>query len=292
MRIADSTRYDAVKLGIQTAEQRQFRASQEASSGLRVSAPSDDPVAAAQAVRTSGAATRIDAYRATIRTVRGDAELTESSLSQATDIVGRLKEIALQGASGNLNASERADLSIEVKQLKDAMLALANQKGSQGYLFAGSKTDAAPFDATGTFVADDVDRRVEIAPNVVATVSTSGAKTFTAAGGRDIFADIEALNTALSTNDVTGVQATVNTLDTDSRQLIAARVDAGLKVARLDTSDNAHQETQLALSKQLQSLVAVDPAAAYSNFVQANQAVDQALTVSKRMLDTLGNRLG
>ena len=42
-------------------------------------------------------------------------------------------------------------------------------------------------------MADDLDRRVEIGPNVVATVSTSGAKAFTVAGGRDIFADIEAL---------------------------------------------------------------------------------------------------
>ena len=141
-------------------------------------------------------------------------------------------------------------------------------------------------------VADDFDRRVEIGHNVVLTVSSSGAKAFTAAGGRDIFGDIDALNTALSTNDVTGLQATVNTLDIDGRQLIAARIDAGLKVARLDTYDNAHQETQLSLSKQLQSLVAVDPASAYSSFVQAGTAVEQALAVSKRMLDTLGNRLG
>lgn len=292
MRIADSTRYDAVKMGIQTTEQRQFRAAQEASSGMRVAAPSDDPVAAAQALRTSGASARLDSFRATIRTVRGDAELAESSLSEATDLVSRLKEIALQGANGTLNAAERNDLAIEVGHIKQSMLALANQKGSQGYLFAGSKTDAPPFDPTGAFVANDVDRRVEIGPNVVATVSTSGAKAFTATGGRDIFADIDALNTALSTNDQTGVQATVNSLDTDSRQLVAARVDAGLKVARLDTSDNAHQETQLALSKQLQSLVAVDPANAYSNFIQAGQAVEQALAVSKRMLDMLGNRLG
>ena len=294
MRIADSTRYEAVKQGIQTATLQQFKASQQASSGLRVGAPSDDPVAAAQALRNNGASARVESYRATIRTVRGDAELAESTLAQAGDLIDRAKEIALQGANGSLNASERNDLATEVDQLRQTMLALANQKGSQGYLFAGSKTDTQPFDATGAFVADDTDRQVEIGPNLVATVSTSGAKAFTAAaGGRDILADLDALKTALANNDVSGVQATVNTLDTASRQLVAARVDAGLKAARLDASDTAHQETQTVLANQLQSLVGVDPATAYSRFVQAGQAVDQAVAVSKRMLDTLGNsRLG
>jgi flagellar hook-associated protein 3 FlgL len=293
MRIADSTRYDTVKQGMQSAELQQFRASREASSGLRVGAPSDDPVAAAQALRTSGAADRVDGYRATIRTVHGDAELAESSLASATDLIGRAKEIALQGASGNLNASERGDLATEVDQLRQSMLSLANQKGSEGYLFSGSKTDTAPFDATGTFVADDADRRVEIGPNLVATVSTSGSQAFTAAGGTDIFATLSSLQTALTNNDVAGVQASVNSLDTGSRQLIAARVDAGLKVARLDTSDTAHQDTQTALASQLQNLVGTDPTTAYSRFVQAGQAVDQAISVAKRMLDTLGSsRLG
>jgi flagellar hook-associated protein 3 FlgL len=289
MRIADTTRYQAVKEGIQTATLEQFKASQQASSGLRVGAPSDDPVAAAQALRNNGASARVDSFRATIRTVHGDAELAESSLAQASDLMIRAKEIALQGANGAVNASERNDLATEVDQIRQAMLAFANQKGTQGYLFAGSKTDTPPFDATGAFVADDADRQVELGPNMVATVSTSGAKAFTATGGRDILADLDALKTALANNDVSGIQAGVNTLDAGGRQLVAARVDAGLKVARLDASDTAHQETQTVLATQLQSLVGVDPATAYSRFVQAGQAVDQAVAVSKRMLDTLGN---
>jgi flagellar hook-associated protein 3 FlgL len=293
MRVADSTRYDAVKVGIQTAEMQQLRASQQASSGLRVNAPSDDPVAAAQALRNNAASSRVDSYRDTIRTVHGDAELAESTLSQATDLIARANEIALQGASGNLNASERSDLATEAGQLRQTMLSLANQKGSEGYLFGGSKTDTPPFDSTGTFVADDTDRQVEIAPNVVTTVSTSGSKAFTATGGIDILATLDSLTTALSNNDIPGIQASVTNLDTSSRQLINARVDAGLKVARLDSADSAHQDTQTVLATQLQNLVGIDPTTAYSRFVQAGQAVDQAISVGKRMLDTLGSaRLG
>jgi flagellar hook-associated protein 3 FlgL len=288
MRIADSTRYDAMRDNMQGAELRQFNASKEAASGLHINAPSDDPVAAAQAVRTSGASAKIDAYRAVIRNVRGDVELSESTLAQATDLMGRAHEIALQGASGNYNASERKDLAIEVNQLREAMLSLANQKGSEGYLFAGTKTNTPPFDASATFVGDDLDRQVEIGPNLVATVSASGARAFTAAGGTDVFAGLDALATALNANDVAGVQATVNSLDTASRQVIAARIDAGLKAARLDTSDSAHQETKLALSEQLNNLVAADPATAYSRFIQAGQAVSQAIAVAQKLMDTLG----
>jgi flagellar hook-associated protein 3 FlgL len=297
MRIADSTRYDTMRDAMQGADVQQFRASREASTGQRVNAPSDDPIAAAQALRTSGASARIDAFRATIRAVRGDTALAESTLAQANDLMIRAHEIALQGASGNVNAAERADLGIEVGQLRQAMLSLANQKGSQGYLFAGSKTDTEPFNTTsgptnGQFVADDTDRQVEVAPNLVMSVSVSGAKAFTTAGGRDILADLDNLATALNTNDVASVQASVNTLDAGSRQLVAARVDAGLKVARLDASDTVHQDTQTALAAQNQALVGVDPASAYSRFIQAGNTVQQAMAVAKKMLDTLGGILG
>jgi flagellar hook-associated protein 3 FlgL len=290
MRISDATRYDTMQTNMQEAQARQFRASQEASSGLRVGAPSDDPVAAAQALRASGAAARVDTFRSTIRTVRGDVELAESTLAQAGDIVMRAQEIALQGASGNINAAERLDLAVETRQLREGLIALANQKGTQGYLFAGSKTSTEPFDPTSAaFAGDDLDRSAEIGPSLVSTVSVSGAKAFTLAGGSDVFAALDSLATALSSNNVTGVQAAVSSLDAGRRQVLAARVDAGLKVARFDVSDVAHEHTQVALSTQMQSLVSADPATSYSRFIQAGQGVDQAIAVAKRMMDTIGS---
>jgi flagellar hook-associated protein 3 FlgL len=287
MRIADNTRFDAMRQSMATSQAQYFKASREASSGVRVGAPSDDPVAAAQALRVQSAMDRTTAYRASIRTVQSDVELAESSLADAKSDLDRAHEIALQAGSGQMNADERKTLGLEAAQLKEHLVSIANAKGGQGYLFGGTKTAAAPFSSTGAFSGDDLDRNIEIANGVSSTVSTSGAKAFTAAGGRDVFADLDALVTALNSNDQAGVLATVNSLDASGRQVLAARVDAGLKVAKLDAADTAHEQTSVSLSTSQQALVGSDPAQAYSRLAQAQQGVDQAISVSKNILDTL-----
>jgi len=287
MRIADNTRFEAMRQSMATSQAQYFKASREASSGVRVGAPSDDPIAAAQALRVQSAMDRTTAYRSSINTVRGDVELAESSLADAKSDLDRAHEIALQAGSGQMNADERKALGIEAAQLKEHLLSVANTKGSQGYLFGGTQTAAAPFSASGTFSGDDLDRNIELANGVVTAVSTSGAKAFTAAGGRDVLADLDSLVTALNSNDQAGVLATVNALDASGRQILAARVDAGLKVAKLEAADTAHEQTGISLATNQQTLVGSDPAQAYSRLAQAQQGVDQAISVSKNILDTL-----
>src|SRR5206468_3053879 len=120
---------------------------QQASSGIRVGKPSDDPIAAAELARLSASSSQTKAQLSTIDTVRGDAELTESSLSDASDIFVRLKELALQGANGNLSADERKSIGLEASGLKGALLSLSNARGQRGYLFSGSQVTTAAFDA-------------------------------------------------------------------------------------------------------------------------------------------------
>src|SRR5450432_3146827 len=96
MRIADNTRFEAMRQSMATSQAQYFKASREASSGVRVGAPSDDPIAAAQALRVQSAMDRTTAYRSSINTVRGDVELAESSLADAKSDLDRAHEIALQ----------------------------------------------------------------------------------------------------------------------------------------------------------------------------------------------------
>src|SRR5262249_50104746 len=159
--------------------------------------------------------------------------------ASATDVFARAHEIALQAGSGTLTASDRGTFAVEVSQLKEQLVALANQKGSNGYLFGGTKTDAPPFGSSGAFSGGDDDRGAAMGPTLSVTVSVSGAKAFTAAGGQDVFAQLDALEAALSANDPTAIGATVTSLDTSRRQILAARVDAGMKLSRLDVADAA-----------------------------------------------------
>ena len=293
MRVSDAMRLDTMTQQMSTLSQRELAASKQASTGMRISAPSDDPVAAAQAARVQASLDATDGYRTTIRNVRGDVDMAETSLASAGDILTRAGELAMQGANGSLNASDRAALAQEVGQLRDQLVTVANTKGSTGYLFGGTASTSAPFDANGNFLGNANDRVAEVGPNVSMTVSVNGASTFTVAGGTDVFAELSNLQTALSTNNVSALPTSVNTLDTARRQVLSGRLDAGTKLARLDTADSAHEAGQTSLSTERTGLLQVDPAAAYTQLQATQTAVEQSIAVARSTLNTLSlNRFG
>jgi flagellar hook-associated protein 3 FlgL len=293
MRVSDGMRLDAMTQQMSTLSQQQVSASKIASTGLRINAPSDDPVAAAQQARVQASLDATDGYRTAIRNVRGDVELSETTLASATDTLQSAQDLAMQGANGSLSASDRTALASQVSQLQDQLLALANTKGTQGYLFGGTASTDPPFDATGNFTGNSGDRVVEVGPGVTSTVSVDGGAAFTAAGGVDVFAQLTALHDALATNNVAGIQSSVGSVDTARRQVLAARVDAGTKLGRLDTADSAHQAGQTSLQTESHALVDADPAAAYSQLMAAQNAVEQGVAVARSTLSILGiNRFG
>jgi flagellar hook-associated protein 3 FlgL len=289
MRVADTTRFRNIQEQVTRAQSAHADAARQASSGLRVGNPSDDPVAAAQALRVNHSIARTSTFRNTIGSVRGDVEVAESTLANAEDIMQRLHDIALGAGSGTLEPKEKAAMATEVAQLKDQLVAFANQKGSMGYLFGGTKTQAAPFSLAGVFGGDDLDRTAEVGHGVVMTVSTSGAKAFTAAGGRDIFTDVDNLLTAINADDKTNILAGVNLMEAGSRQILAARADAGIKMARLDAADATHEQTSVTLAHQQHLLIEADPAHSYSQLALMQQQLEAAVTVSKNLIDTLAS---
>lgn len=285
MRVTEGMRYASVTNNLSDLSSRQAVAAQQAQTGQRVNLPSDDPVAAAQLARLSASQAQVTARRASITSVRGDTELAESSLQQASDLMARAKELAVQGANGSLGASDRADLALQVKDIHDQMIGIANTKGSTGYLFGGSQTQTQPFTAAGAFTGDDQSHVVDIGNSTPTAVNASGAQAFTAAGGRDVLADLDSLYTALNTNDTTGISATLDNLDTSRAQITTAQAAAGTIINKLDASDSILGNVQLQNSKSTEEVGAADPAAAYTNLTQLNNALQQSVSVSKTILD-------
>jgi flagellar hook-associated protein 3 FlgL len=219
--------------------------------------------------------------------VRGDVELTESTLDTAHSAIVRLGEIAMQGGDGALNATDRAALASEVRQLKGELLRLSNTKGSIGFLFGGTADQSAPFDSAGVFQGNALERSAQIGPSQSMVVSVNGALAFTAAGGQDLFVEVDALATALDTNNQAAISSSVNSMDTSGRQILAARVDAGVKMGRIDTADAAHSAAELSLSSQRSGVADADPAEAYTRLNALQSSLQQSITVARSLLESL-----
>lgn len=285
MRVSEQMRYASVTDNLSQLSARHAKAAQEAQTGMRINLPSDDPIAAAELARLSASQSQITARRGTITSVRGDAELAESSLQQASDLLATAKDLAMQGGNGSLGASERATLALQVKDLHDQLVGVANTQGTAGFLFAGSLTQTRPFSSSGAFSGNDDSHVVDIGNSTPTAVNASGARAFTSAGGRDVFADLDALYTALNSNDTAGVTATLDNLDTSRRQITNAQASVGITLNKLDASDSVLSALDEQTAKRSADIGAADPAKSFANLTQLSNSLQQAIAVSKTILD-------
>jgi flagellar hook-associated protein 3 FlgL len=286
MRVTEGMRYAQVTRNLAQLSSQQQAASERAATGLRVTAPSVDPIAAAELARARASQSQIAARQAAITSVRGDAELAEGALAQAGDLLARAKEITVQAANGSLGASDRAALALEVKGIKEALVGIGNTRGTRGYLFGGNQTTSAPFSAAGVFSGDDLTQSVDIGNSSPTVVSQSGAKAFTLAGGRDLFADLDSLYAALNANDQSAVAAQLDNIDAGQKQLLAVRADAGLTLNRLDASAAILDSFDTLNQKRSQDIGAADPIEAYSSLTQLGQALQRSVAVAQQILGT------
>ena len=284
MRVTDSMRYASLQQSQTAASNRLYKAGQQASSGLRVNSPSDDPGAYARITAKDGTIAKLDSRKRSLDRTQGDASIAESALASGSDIMSRAKELAVQMADGSLSASERTIAAKEVTELRQALVAVANTRGSSGYVFGGTKTGAPPIDSTGAFVGNDGSIEVEIGDGVRIRGNASGASAFTASGGRDVLADLDNLATALTTNNVAAVQGSIDDLNQGFQQIVHARTDIGLSMDRMRTASTVTDNVTAAVKQARAPEAELDATTAYTNLAEANSAYERSIAVTQKLL--------
>lgn len=285
MRVTDNARLLAVLRSNALTTGRLTTASRRASAGARVTKPSDDPVAYTTSVRRGSTIANIASRSRTARAAADELAVAEGALDSATELVAQAKSFAVQGANGTLSPSDRNALALQVAGVREQLLDLANTRGASGFVFAGSRTDTAPFDAAGTFTGNDTVMRVPVSDGVTPRMNVSGAKAFTTAGGSDVFADLAALATALSTNDLVGIRAAIGTMQKGYDQLVSVQVDAGLSIERLHSAADVIDTASLAIGQaRARDVGADDLAGLATDLSAAGTSYSQSLTVTKLLL--------
>jgi flagellar hook-associated protein 3 FlgL len=284
MRITQSMMLNSALQSEQTATQQMAQLTQMASSGLRVAQPSDDPAAWTSIQENQAQMGIIQARSNAANVAAGNLNLAESTLDSASNLVTQAQSLAVEGANGTMDASSRANLASQVSSLFQQLVALANTRGSSGYLFGGTKTDTAPVDANGNYQGNSSASTILIADGVAATSSADGANAFSAAGGRDVFADLQTLQTALTSNDISSIQASITNLQTSAQQVVQARINTGLSAARLTSASTVMTNALTQLQVQQSNMADADAPSTLTSLQQAQTAYEAALTVNKQIL--------
>ncbi|HUW41481.1 MAG TPA: flagellar hook-associated protein 3 [Rectinemataceae bacterium] len=106
----------------------------------------DHPLAAARAVRYDSVVQRLDRYEKNAVYADDQYKVSEDYVRQATDVMQRIREIAVQGANGVYSQTDQKYMAKEVDQLLGELVSIGNSRGPDGtYLFSGDKSKTAPF---------------------------------------------------------------------------------------------------------------------------------------------------
>jgi flagellar hook-associated protein 3 FlgL len=284
MRITEAMNLNNVLEAESRASDRMAQLTQMASSGLRVSQPSDDPAAYASIVQRDAGIATVQSRQSAATSAAGDLDLAGSVLDQATTLMQKARSLAVEGANGTEDAASRANASTEIDSLRQQLLALANTRGSTSYLFGGTKTNTPPFDSSATFQGNSGVTHVEVADGVLAVSNANGAQAFGASGGRDVFADLQTLSSALTANDPAAIQASIGNLDASHAQLVAAQVDTGERADRLHSASTAMGAALTQMQVARAPVADADAATTISNLQAAQTAYQAALQINKQIL--------
>ena len=284
MRVTDKILLGVAAQGQRKTVDRLMRATRTASTGLKVEKPSDDPVAYAGTVARDARDGVVRARREVAGRSANELQIAEGVLNQAGDVLIRARELVLTASNDSVSAEMRATVGQEIRGIRTAMIGFANARGSNGYLFAGSRSGVAPVSENGVYSGNNDEVRVDLSDGVAVRTNASGARGFTALGGLDVFAELANLADALDRNDTVAIRRGINLVDALHRQVRAVQIDAGLDIERLrsagDVLDNA-----LSASAEVRARdVEADAVEAYSALAVTRDAYTRNVEVTKQIL--------
>lgn len=178
----------------------------QVASGKNDPRPSTDLVRAARLSVAKEQQALIERFQTNVTQVEMRLDQTDAALSEATNVMQRLKEIALRASSDSANDEERETLRIEVAQLRDNLVDIANaQDDSGGSLFGGFRRIDTPFrdGPDGVqYIGDRGRHQLRVSETANLDTGLDGASVFlsvqTNEGARSVFSVIDDLTYTLS----------------------------------------------------------------------------------------------
>jgi flagellar hook-associated protein 3 FlgL len=190
------------------------------STGQRVNTISDDVPAAEQILQLQRENSRLGVYENNLDAVNTSLSMATSSLTSVSENISRLKELAVQAATGTYTAADRQSMAEGVDSLLNSLVAQANVDNNGAYLFAGEAIRTVPYQTTCgpdgeiqavTYQGAMTNTEVAVGPRTMADTNYVGTDVFQ--NGTSLFDTVIALRDAMRSNNVDEVNNLIGQLD-------------------------------------------------------------------------------
>lgn len=154
MRITNGMMSKNLLNNLQLNMKRMNKLNQQASSGKLFDNPSDAPVAMAKSLKLYTDVSRVQQYERNLRDAQSWLSTTEDAISEVGEILHRARELAVDMANGTKTKDDTQKAAVEIEQLKDQLIKLANTTHAGRSVFTGYQTDKKLLKADGTYEID------------------------------------------------------------------------------------------------------------------------------------------
>ncbi|UFS72410.1 flagellar biosynthesis protein FlgL [Geomonas sp. RF6] len=264
-------------------------------SGFQINRPSDNPLSARQILDMQNQISQGEQYSSNITKATMSLNVMNVALTGMNDVMNQVASVASSMTNGNTNAADRTQAVNNLANLKAQLIDYANSQNGSQYVFGGY-AGAPPFDSTGNFsgtddsIMVDINKGSQVAVNYSGSALLRGGNPPAAVGSGatagtspvDVLGSIDALMTAITANNATGISDGFKNIHAAQDQMNAAQTDIAGRLVRLDNMTSMISNSQATLKDVMGNMQNVDYAKAAVQLSQQTTAFNAALsTVAK-----------
>ncbi len=279
MQVSTSLMFERAITQMGITQDRLSKTQTQLTTTKQINKPSDAPDQAATITRLKSAIDRQNSYVSTINSVKDKLSQQETAANNATDVLVRLKELSVQAANDTYSPADRKSIGIEVRQLRDQLLSLANTQDVNGnFIFSGSRVGKQAFasDENGKLIyqGDQTVSSTGVGDQSAVDINRSGTNPFdkivrvddnnkkTAVG---FFQVIDDLSAALQTNDSGSIKRAVGEVQTLQQGLSDSLASIGAATNKIDNQASLAEENILRMKTTLSQVEDTDYTKAITN---------------------------
>jgi flagellar hook-associated protein 3 FlgL len=268
---------------------------QRLSTGKQITKPSDDPYGTSRALALRGELGGLDQYTRNVDDGTGWLNTSDTALGQVSDVLGRVRELLVQGGNDTAGPAARSAMADEIDQLAESVKQEANVQYGGRYVFSGTATDTAPYPLGGPdrYAGDAGTITRAIGPQVEVPINTD---VHALLGDGQAARDDKLLNTLRDISDhlrggtaadAAALRGTdLQRIDANADTLNGIRADVGARTNRLAIASSRLSGLQLNTTQLLSQTEDADMAKTITDYTTQQAAYSAALRAGANIVQS------
>jgi flagellar hook-associated protein 3 FlgL len=244
----------------------------QASSGKKLTKPSDSPVDIGTSLQLRGSLNRNDQLNTNIADAEGWLGTAGATLGSVVTQLQQVNSLVLQASNAATDQNGRAAIANQIDQIRQSLLNAANTKYGDRPLFGGTASGTVAYDSSGNYVGTNSPVERTVAPGVQVQVNVDGDAVF-GTPGNDLFSTLSQISDAIRGN--TSLDALSAQLKTQTQNVQTQQALTGATYARVATIKNQNTTNASTMTQNLSNVEDVDMAQVLMN-LQAQETTYQA----------------